>query len=333
MTADAEFQWRPLGPADAKNWSGLLADLEATDGGWVYYTEQVLIEDFVDPDVDYPRGSVAVYDGQSLAGYGVLISRPLTDHIHRMQFDGGVHPTYRRRGIGSALLDWAETAAGPIHDDRHPGRALSLAATCMSTNESAISLYAAHGYEPTRWFHAMVRDLSDEVPPGPTPAGVRIVGFDPEHLEDARLIRNEAFRDHWGSTEQTVEAWAHFMAFGGLRPQFSFLAYADGQPVGVIISHEYDQPAAAADIRDVYVAVVATRRAARNRGIASALLTRVLTDAAAAGFTTASLGVDADSMTGAVGLYQRAGFTVHHSTITHTKALPVTGTADSAASA
>jgi mycothiol synthase len=322
VLAEAALQWRPIVPGDAKGWSRLLADLETADGGWVYYSEQVLIEDFDDPDTEYDRGSVGVHDATSLAGYGVLNSRPLADQVHRMRFDGGVHPAYRRRGVGGALLDWAERAAVPIHRDRYPGRPLSLSATCMSTNESAIALYAGHGYQPERWFHAMVRDLSGQVPAAHTPAGVQIVGFGPDLIDDARTVRNEAFRDHWGSTDQTVEAWAHFMDFGGFRSQFSFLAYADGKPVGVIISHEYDQLTETDGVREVYIAVVATRRAARNQGIASALLTRVLADAAAAGFTTASLGVDADSMTGAVGLYQQAGFTVRHSTITHTKMLP-----------
>jgi mycothiol synthase len=323
VTGAAAFQWRPMVLADARCWSGLLADLDAADGGWVYYSEQDLIEDFDDPDTDYERGSVAVYDAGSLAGYGVLISRPLADQVHRMHVDGGVHPAYRRRGVGGALLDWAESAALPIHHDRLPGRPLSLSATCMSTNQTAIALYAAHGYQPVRWFHAMVRDLSGPLPAEPAPSGVQIVGFDPERMEDARTVRNEAFREHWGSAEQTLEGWAHFMAFGGFRPELSFLAYSDGEPVGVLISHEYDPPTETADVRDLYVAVVATRREARNRGIASALLTRALAGAATAGFTTASLDVDADSMTGAIGLYQRAGFAVHHSTITHTKVMPV----------
>jgi mycothiol synthase len=315
-------EWRPLAPADAKDWSALLANLEATDGGWVYYSEQVLFEDFADPDIDYERGSVVVYDGDSIAGYGVLTSRSHADPVHEMQFEGGVHPAFRRRGVGSAQLDWAETAAVPIHHDRFPGRPLSLSATCTSTNEGAIALYAAHGYQPVRWFHAMVRQLSDPVPEPPTPDGVQIVGFSPERLEDARVVRNEGFRDHWGSTDHTVESWAYYMEFSGFRPALSFLAYSDGEPVGVVISHEYDQPAETTGVRDVYIAVVATRRAARNKGIASALVTHVLSEAAAAGFTAASLGVDADSMTGAVGLYERAGFAIRHSTITHTKTLP-----------
>ena len=168
----------------------------------------------------------------------------------------------------------------------------------------------------------MMRELHGPLPAAPTPARVQVVGFSPERMEDARTVRNEAFRDHWGSTDQTVEGWAHFMDFGGFRPQFSFLAYSDGEPVGIVICHEYDQPTQTPGARDVYIAVVATRRAVRGQGIASALLNRALNEAASAGFTSASLGVDADSITRAVGLYERAGFTIHHTTITHAKSLP-----------
>jgi ribosomal protein S18 acetylase RimI-like enzyme len=44
--------------------------------------------------------------------------------------------------------------------------------------------------------------------------------------------------------------------------------------------------------------------------------------AKAAGFATASLGVDAGSPTGAVGLYQRIGFTVTDTWIAERKPLP-----------
>ena len=327
MNDPAALEWRPIAPSDARRWSQLLAACEAADGGWVYFTEDVLISDFADPDTDFDRGSVAVYDGPSLAAYGLLTSCSDPTEEHEMRFDGAVHPAYRRQGIGSQLLDWAETAAVGVHHDRFPALVLSLSTTCTSTNENAAALYAAHGYQPTRWFHAMVQDLGEPPPETAIPAGVQIAGFTPDRTEDARIIRNEAFHDHWGSTEQTVQSWAHFIDFDGFRPEQSFLAYDGGEPLGLLISHEYDQPAGAQSGRDLYVAVVATRRAARGRGIASALLGRALADAAAAGYATASLEVDANSLTRAVGLYERAGFTLHHATVRHAKVL--TGLADS----
>jgi mycothiol synthase len=326
MGGDGTFAWRPIGPQDAADWAGLLAAISATDRDWEYFSEQDLLEDFSDPDLDFPRGSVAVYHQRTMAGFGALAARSAAEPVHDMRYQGGVHPAYRGRGLGGQLLDWAETAAIPLHQERYPGRPLSLSGSCLSRNDGAIALYAAHGYRPSRWFHGMVRDLSAEVPAASVPAGMEVVGVTPERWEDARLIRNEAFRDHWGSTETTVAAWAHYMQAGAFRPALSFLAYAGTEPLSLVIGHEYEAYAAATGRREFYIALVGTRRAGRGRGIASALLLRALAGARAAGFTFASLGVDADSPTGALGLYQRAGFTVEITTVTQTKPL-LAGTA------
>jgi ribosomal protein S18 acetylase RimI-like enzyme len=58
----------------------------------------------------------------------------------------------------------------------------------------------------------------------------------------------------------------------------------------------------------VYVAGVAVRRAWRRRGLARALLAGSLVASREAGFTSASLGVDTDSPTGATALYESLGF-------------------------
>lgn len=256
-----------------------------------------------------------------MVGYGGLIYREAADPVHQMRYRGGIHPSYRQRGLGGRLLEWAEAAAIPLHLERYPDRPLSLFGSCLAGNAGAVALYAAHGYQPVRRFYAMVRDLAAALPEIAAPTGVEITGFTPERSQDARLVRNEAFRDHWGSTEISAEGWAHQIAIGAFRPAFSFLAYSDGEPAGFIISHEYDAYAEATGIKDLHSAVLGTRRAGRKRGIGSALLVRALAEARAAGFTSASLGVDVDSLTGAVGLYERAGFTVEHTSIAQVKHL------------
>ena len=321
MDPDGALDWRPIRPQEAGDWAALLAAIEAVDRADEHFSEQDLLEDFSDPFSDFPRGSIAVYDKNLMAGFSVLNSRSAADPVHEMQLQGGVHPAYRDRGLGGRLLDWAESAAVPLHGERYPGRPLTLSGSCLSRNAEAVALFAAHGYRPARWFHAMVRDLSAAMPDSAEPAGVQIVGFTPERSQDARLVRNEAFHDHWGSTENTAEQWAHFLSYQAFRPAFSFLAYDGQEPLGVIIGHEYDAYTEATGIRDLYIPLVGTRRAGRNRGIASALLSRALTTARAAGFATAALGVDADSATGAVGLYERAGFAVQDTWITQTKPL------------
>lgn len=279
------------------------------------------MEDFSDPYRDFARGSVAIYDGNAMIGFSTLCARSAADPVHEMRQHGGVHPAYRERGLGGRLLEWGERAAVPLHRDRYPGRPLTLSGACLTRNAGAVALYAAYGYHQARFFHGMTMDLSAALPDIPATAGVEIVSFTPEGSQDGRLVRNDAFRDHWGSTENTAEQWDHFIGYRAFQPALSFLAYADQEPLGIIIGHEYDAYAEATGIRDLYIPLVGTSRAGRRRGIASALLVRALTAARDAGFTTASLGVDADSLTGALGLYERAGFTVENSSVTQLKPL------------
>ena len=67
----------------------------------------------------------------------------------------------------------------------------------------------------------------------------------------------------------------------------------------------------------VYIGQVGTRRPWRKRGLAGALLSASVRAAAAAGKTQASLGVDADSPTGAVGVYERLGFQTRHKVVVY----------------
>ena len=256
-----------------------------------------------------------------MAGYGVLTSRSEADPVHDIRYEGGVHPAYRGRGLGGELLDWAEKAAVPLHHDRHPGRPLSLSSGCLSSNARAVALFEQRGYQPVRWFHSMVRDLSAAIPDAVAPTGVRIVGYQPDMAEHARLVRNESFRDHWGSTETSAETWAYFLASAAFRPGFSFLAYEGSEPLGMLISYEYEAYNAKTGHRDLHISLVGTRAAGRKRGIATALLTTAMSAARADGYDQASLGVDADSLTGAVRLYEHVGFTVAHTRIAYRKRL------------
>ena len=310
MAAAADLSWRPIEPAQVAEWAALLAAIEAVEREDEHSSEQDLLEEFSYPYCDFARGSVAVYDGGAMAGYCVLTSQSAADPVHRMRQHGGVHPAYRSRGLGGQLLGWAETAAVPLHQERYPGRPLTLSGSCISRNDDAAELYAAHGYRQVRWFHGMTKDLTAALPDVPAPAGVQIAGFTPAISQDALLVFNEAFRDHWGSIQSNAEQWAYHTGERAFRPALSFLAYAGQEPLGVIICYEYDAATEATGIRDLHIPLIGTRRAGRKRGIASALMFRAFTEARAAGFSTASLGVDTDSPTGALGLYERAGFTV-----------------------
>jgi mycothiol synthase len=314
-----EFGWRPLTASQTSAWASLLAAIEAVDHQDETVGEEDLREDFNNPEQDFVRGSVAVYDGPAMIAYCVLEPHCSGEPRHEVRHSGGVHPAYRGRGLGTALLEWAERMALPLHDDRHEGRPLLLSGRHPSRLEEAAKLFSASGCQPSRWFLRMTTGLFGGGQPATAPAGIKIVPVTAERSADALLVRNEAFRDHWGSADLTPQEWAHFSNYPAYRPELSFLAYEGAEPLGVVISHEYEQYNRLAGRRDLYIALVGTRRAARRRGIGSALVTRALVTARADGFASATLDADADSPTGAVGIYERLGFTIQDTWATQTK--------------
>jgi mycothiol synthase len=89
----------------------------------------------------------------------------------------------------------------------------------------------------------------------------------------------------------------------------------------VLTALEHDAFMQATGRRECFIADVGVTKAARGRGIASALLGRSLAAARADGCNVATLRVDAESPTGALSLYERMGFTTQSTSITVIKEL------------
>jgi mycothiol synthase len=321
MKADVAVQWRAITPEDGAEWARLLLTVEESYGTEDIVGAEDLVEDLRDPYVDAQRGTIAAFSQGSMVAYAGLRASPSVTGRHEMDLHGAVHPGQRGRGLGTRLLSWAEQAALPLHQARYPGRPLALSASCPAGQDDALALFAAAGYQQARWFHFMSRDLTGAVPDGQLPEGTRIAAYAAELSQAARQVRDEAFRDDQGSTQTTAESWQHFVGHERFRPAFSFLAYLGDKPVGVLIAHEYDAFRQATGRRECYIATVAVTKAARSRGITSALIRRTLAAAQADGCNVATLYVDADSPTGALTLYEHMGFRKQRTSVTLIKDL------------
>ena len=321
MSTDTKFAQRPLSLDQTPAWADLYRAILDADADDDILGEEDLVEEFADPLNDFAGGSMAVYDGAVMVGYCTLYQRGSAEPVHEMRQSGGVHPDYRNLGIGSQLIDWSERAAVELHKKRFGDGPLALGGGCLAKNTSANALFAHQGYLPTRWFHQMTRDLSAALPIRETPDGVEIFAYGEDRSADALFVRNEAFRDHWAPVDTTKESWAFHLASRAFRPEYSFIAYLGGEPIGLVLANEFEAYNEAKGIRDLYIPQIGTRRSGRKRGIATALVTRTLAAAKADGYDTATLDVDADSPTGALGLYQQLGFAARDTTIMYRKML------------
>jgi ribosomal protein S18 acetylase RimI-like enzyme len=89
----------------------------------------------------------------------------------------------------------------------------------------------------------------------------------------------------------------------GYDPELWFVAEADGAVAGISLCRMQDS----GDPRHGWVSILGVLPAFRRRGLGAALLRHTFAVFAARGCTRVSLGVDAESTTGAVRLYERVG--------------------------
>src|ERR1700722_7020046 len=305
MDADREFAWRAITAQDAPGWARLLLAIEESNGTEEIVGADDLVDDLRDPDVDPERDTIAAFSQGGMVAWAGQRAHAGTGGRHEIELLGGVHPGNRGRGLGTRLLAWAERGGRALHEARHSGGQLALSASCPADQDDAMALFARAGYRQARWVYLLSLDLAAEVPERPLPAAIRISGYTPEHSQVARQVRNQAFRDHEGSTDQTQESWQHWVSYQAFRPEFSFLAYLGDQPAGLLLVREYDAFRQETGRREAYIYTVGVIPEARGRGIASALISRSVAAARADGCDLAPAHADADSPTGSLDRYER----------------------------
>ncbi|MEO6294912.1 MAG: GNAT family N-acetyltransferase [Candidatus Limnocylindria bacterium] len=251
---------------------------------------------------------LAEVDG-SVVAYARVFWTDLVEGGRSYENFGFVHPEWRRQGIGSALLRHNEERLREIAAE-HAGVAPKLfGSEGIDTDAGNVALLLANSYGAVRFFYDMVAPALDGIEVPPMPEGIEQRPVIREQYRSIWDASAEAFRDHWGETEWVEKDWERFIGDpDNADPRFWRVGWDGDQVAGVIITTvRVEENARYGRVR-VYVAQVSVRRPWRRRGLARALLASSLVAARDEGFTSASLGVDTDSPTGANSLYESLGF-------------------------
>jgi ribosomal protein S18 acetylase RimI-like enzyme len=253
-----------------------------------------------------------VWDGQELVAFAWLKAMPGEREHHRVACWGGVRPSHRRQGLGSALFEWSLRRGTDIATGFDASLPTRIETDAADHQHDLRAVAARAGFEPVRTFLEVARPTNEPVPDVPAPPGLELVGWTPALDEEARLAHIEAFADHWGSEPRSQEEWAQwYTGHRAFRPDLSVLAVepASGQVASLVLTAAYPQDWARLP-REAWINTVGTRRAFRGKGVARWLMTDVHRRIAASdtGFTRAILGVDAENPTGALGLYRSLGY-------------------------
>jgi ribosomal protein S18 acetylase RimI-like enzyme/N-acetylglutamate synthase-like GNAT family acetyltransferase len=301
-------EWRPATLDDVDAVLEVLQAMDAADHPNYLATREEVAEELGFSFVDLERDSLLGFgvDGRLLAA-GVVLEPPRQETLVREFLNGGVHPELWGNGIGTELLEW-QLARGrqklAESDKRLPGWLVGYADRRAPRRER---LLRRAGLDPARYFLGLERDLSEGVPEVHPLEDVRIVPYTPELSAPTHAARDEAFLDHWGSQPLSDEQWEGFLG-GTFRPEVSFVALAGDEVAGFVLSQVNEDDWASQGFTGAYIAMVGTTRAHRRKRIAPSLLAATLTACAERGWERATLDVDSESPTGALGLYTGMGF-------------------------
>jgi mycothiol synthase len=329
----AGLTWHPLSADLIGAWHDLHEVLNQTDGA----NEHLSVDDLRDeltPDwIDLARDSQIGLDADGVArAFGLVQVRPGDITLLRANCWGGVHPQWRGRGIGTALLSWQlERGAAIVAGRREelgtdvPGSALIV---LEEQAESAAELAARLGFDLSRYFFVMRRDLAAPVPEPVVADGLRLTTFaqavaaDPGVDDRLRLAHNEAFEQHWGFQPWSAETWQQWeTGQRDFRGDWSFLAFDGDEIAGYALSAGFRTEWEKVGWTQGWTSKLGVRPGWRGTGLAKALLSLSLRAFAADGMQYAGLDVDSDNPTGAVGLYSALGYQVRHRAAHWTKKL------------
>jgi mycothiol synthase len=305
---------RPLATSDISDLARLLAAAELVDQTAEHYSEADLEEEFANPDIEVGKDFVGAYEGERLVGYFSVYPRASDGTFFKVHLGGTVTPERRGRGIGTALAEAMLARVDEVHAQRSPDLPLKAMSSVISTNTGAGELLTDVGFDAERWSFAMRMPLGAVDAPPELPEGLELRRYDDTFAEAMLAAHNEAFRDHPNFTPWNDTMWKQWVTESrSFRPELSFVVVEPSDPervVAYVQSAEFDAHFDATGRREAYVGKVGTLRSFRGRGLAGALLRHALAAYQEAGYDEAALDVDSENPTGALGVYERAGFAV-----------------------
>ena len=171
------------------------------------------------------------------------------------------------------------------------------------------NLVASRGYRTIRGSWTMEIELGLEAPSEPViPDGIEIRPY--RHPEDEQRVyeaTQEAFADHWEFHPVSIENWREFnVKANNFEPDLWLVAWDGEEVAGAALNY----PERSGDPGHGWVGTLGVRRAWRRRGLGEALLRRSFKELHARGLRKVRLSVDAENLTGATRLYERAGMKV-----------------------
>jgi mycothiol synthase len=247
------------------------------------------------PTTRLDRDTKLIRDGETAVAYGEATWKD-PDAGGPLELVVRVHPDYTQTGIGESLVDWAEAVAEERGCE-------GIRAWVVDRDAYLRDLLRSRAFVRVRSMYTMWKTLATEPPAPAPPDGVSISPYTDADERTLYELHEAAFADHWGFRPMSFELWNDFLHGEGWDPSLVFLAKIDEAPVGYIVGFMEEMCG--------LVGILGVLEGYRGRGIAKALLHRSFAEFWRQGKKDVRLGVDTQNISGAVGLYEAVGMSVH----------------------
>ena len=263
------------------------------------------------PDFDPARDIRLVFSPEGLMVGYIEVWTTAKPPVHPWIW-GRVHPDFGGYGIGTWLLQWAEERACKVLEELPADLRFAPRVGIYRPAAESKKLFENMGFTRIRSSYEMRIDMEDAPPVPQWADGITLKLFDPEKdMEAVYLAVVESFRDHFGHVDEPFEEglarFKHFVTGAGSDPSLCFLAMDGDEVAGICLC----RPQSYSDPDLGYVNTLGIKRPWRKRGLGLALLQHSFGEFYRRGNRKVGLGVDAENLTGALRLYERAGMHVH----------------------
>jgi len=286
------------------------------------YDMNELMNDWTFPNFNPAEMAMIVKDSQSKTiGYADVWD---TSDPHVTKYICAViHPDAWNKSLYHKMLSWVEELSRQRIALAPAGTKVTMNTGVAHEDQKSKKALASYGFEMVRHFYLMKIRLDNKPDAPRVPKGLRIEPIVMETEFTAAIkATDEAFQDHWGHIEkpfdQMLEEWQHYLENDeDFDPKLWFLAkYGDD-----IAGFCRCSPKTVEDPNMGWVNQLGVRKPWRKRGLGMALILWSFNAFYQRGNDSVGLGVDANSLTNATRLYEKAGMHISRQYDTYQRVL------------
>ncbi|HEX9067291.1 MAG TPA: GNAT family N-acetyltransferase [Ktedonobacterales bacterium] len=295
-SSTVSYSVRAPSRADVPAILGLIAAVDIAEGGAADpWTEADLTSEWDKTTPGEDNWLVESADGMCV-GYGELAM------LGNGLFLGDLyeHPTLRGRGILGDLVIRLQARARERAGEMPDGARVVVSVGTYAGETTTHDVLKAAGFSELR-HHFQMRVTLTEPPHAPVwPEGIELRAFRPQDMRATFDLLDTAFQDHWGHVPDDYEMWAKRWGQEERDRSLFLLAWAGDHLAGTAMCRRRGDDLG-------WVGSLGVNRVWRGQGLGMALLRQALGEFWRRGIRTVGLGVDAQNLTGALRLYEKAG--------------------------